>query len=99
MTRKQKISHIATHYGWASQSRQCIEEMAELTQAICKYERASTTDERVKCLEQIGEELADVEIMVSQLKLFLPYTMINVEKEIDQKLERQLQRIKEESTC
>ena len=38
MTSKQleKIRKIAGHYGYESQSRQCIEEMAELTQAITK---------------------------------------------------------------
>lgn len=36
---KQKIQRIAQHYGYDSQSRQCIEEMAELTQAINKFWR------------------------------------------------------------
>ena len=36
---KQKIEKIATKYGYDAQSRQCIEEMAELTQAINKFWR------------------------------------------------------------
>lgn len=36
---KQKIQRIATEYGYDAQSRQCIEEMAELTQAINKFWR------------------------------------------------------------
>lgn len=36
MTTKQKIQYIANHYGYEPQSRQLIEEMAELTVAINK---------------------------------------------------------------
>lgn len=34
MSREEKIKKIARHYGYEAQSRQCIEEMAELAQAI-----------------------------------------------------------------
>lgn len=37
MTREDKIKKIARRYGYEAQSRQCIEEMAELTQAINKF--------------------------------------------------------------
>lgn len=37
---KQKIQKIARKYGYNAQSRQCIEEMAELTQAINKLWRS-----------------------------------------------------------
>lgn len=36
---KQKIQKIVQTYGYDAQSRQCIEEMAELTQAINKFWR------------------------------------------------------------
>ena len=36
---KQKIRKIAQTYGYDAQSRQCIEEMAELMQAINKFWR------------------------------------------------------------
>lgn len=39
MTIKEKVKMIAEHYGYDSQSRQLIEEMAELTQAINKFWR------------------------------------------------------------
>lgn len=39
MDEAEKIKIIAEHYGYDSQSRQCIEEMAELTQAINKFWR------------------------------------------------------------
>ena len=37
MNEEKKIRVIANHYGYDAQSRQCIEEMAELTQAINKF--------------------------------------------------------------
>lgn len=39
MTTEQKIQYIADHYGYEPQSRQLIEEMAELTVAINKLWR------------------------------------------------------------
>ena len=36
MTTEQKIQYIADHYGYEPQSRQLIEEMAELTVALNK---------------------------------------------------------------
>lgn len=39
MTTEQKIQYIAEYYGYETQSRQLIEEMAELTVAINKFWR------------------------------------------------------------
>lgn len=50
-------------YGKDAQLKMCIEEMAELMQAICKSFRG------VDNLDNIIEEIADVEIMLAQLKL------------------------------
>ena len=97
MDRKAKIEYIAARYGYGKQSRICIEEMAELTKAICKYDRATTLNERIEALKNVQEELADVEIMVRQLKHLLGET--EVEEQIDYKLNRQLERIERESTC
>ena len=47
-----------------------IEEMSELTKAIIKYRR-KTFDNKARTLdmEHIAEEIADVEIMMEQLKI------------------------------
>lgn len=50
-------------YGKDAQLKMCIEEMAELTQAICKSFRGKDN------LDNIIEEIADVEIMLAQLGL------------------------------
>lgn len=50
-------------YGKEAQLKMVIEEMAELTQAICKSFRGANNH------ENIVEEIADVEIMLAQLKI------------------------------
>lgn len=50
-------------YGKDAQLKMAIEEMAEITQAICKNFRGNDN------IENIIEEIADVEIMLAQLKL------------------------------
>lgn len=50
---------------------QTIEEMAELTQALSKYVRNKGTDKEIKALDNITEEIADVEIMLEQMKILL----------------------------
>ena len=58
---------IAEHYGYKSQSKMLIEECAELIQAISKYNR-ETTEKR---MENLVEEIADVEMMIDQIKYLL----------------------------
>lgn len=52
-------------YGKEAQSRQAMEECAELIQAINKCLRYSN---KVECKNNLIEEIADVEIMIFQLK-------------------------------
>lgn len=91
------IVAIAEHYGYDSQSRQLIEEMAELTQAINKAWRKRYDDfeERTKTFENIREEICDVEIMLAQIKYLLG-CKDEVEQEKERKILRQLERMKEE---
>ena len=96
----EKIKIIAEHYGYESQSRQCIEEMAELTQVINKFWRAcgngQKTEKRiVECRNNLVEELADVQIMLWQIE-YLLLSATEVNQVITQKLDRQLKRIEEE---
>ena len=106
MNREEKIKKIARHYGCEAQSRQCIEEMAELTQAINKFWRKKIncgknplnnvpfgTQEEIN----IEEELVDVYIMIFQMKFFHNISDIDFENEIRRKLDRQLRRMEEES--
>ena len=101
MERQETIKFLADHYGWDSQSRQCIEEMGELIQALNKYWRKElkcgkrTFDNapvRTPNEMQIIEEIADVEVCLDQLKYLLGCR--NMVSDIkDQKADRELHRI------
>ena len=99
------IIAIAEHYGYDSQSRQLIEEIAELTVAINKLWRVERFCDRKNIMDvkgfsypkvkEIIGEIADVEIMISQIKYLLGYND-EVEQEKERKILRQLERMKEE---
>lgn len=61
----------AKYYGYEAQSSQLVEECAELIQAVSKYRRANTEAKRAVALENLIEEIADVEIMLEQIKYLL----------------------------
>lgn len=63
----------AEHYGYEAQSNQLVEECAELIQAVSKYRRAAAKDEDEKLIafSNLVEEIADVEIMLEQIKHLL----------------------------
>ena len=63
---KQNIEN-AEHYGYDAQREVLYEEMAELTQAISKYRRNNSK----KNFDNIIEEIADVEVMLHQIKHLL----------------------------
>lgn len=63
----EKMKCIADEHGYEYQSRQLIEEMAELTQAINKHWRNANED----TFNHIVEEIADVEICLVQIKYLL----------------------------
>lgn len=68
-------------YGIEKQRMMLFEEVAELQNAICKEQRG-----RVKSIDDICEEIADVAIMCEQMALY--YGKERVEMLIDEKLER-----------
>lgn len=81
------LRNIAEHYGLRKQMRQTIEEMAELTQVICKAERYDLDTVR----DHLVEEVADVSIMIDQLEYLLGDSRIAQIKA--EKIERQKRRI------
>lgn len=89
--RKESIMKIADHYGYSEQSQQLIEEMCELIVAI-NHMRRHNDYEDVVHRQAVFEEMADVEIMLEQIK----YLLI-CDDEVDAmkgyKVKRQLERI------
>lgn len=97
------IERIADHYGYETQSRQLIEEMAELTQVINKVWRYENKPKKYICDEvaldvlkdNLIEEIADVQIMLWQM-LYLLDRQNDIEQIIEYKIKRQLNRIEME---
>lgn len=95
-----KINEIAEHYGYYPQSRQLIEEMAELTVAINKEWRLMNEDadsgEIKDARMHIAEEMADVQIMILQISHLLQCGE-HINKIMTEKLDRQMERIRKEN--
>ena len=88
----EQIKEIAEHYGYDNQSLQLIEEMAELTQAVNHLRRYTDYNE-FKHRQEVYEEIADVEIMIEQIKHLLSCHE-EVEAFKDYKVKRQIDRMK-----
>lgn len=83
---KSKLNKIFNYYGRKGQEYKLVEEMAELTQAVIKNDR-----------KNIIEEMADVQIVLMQLRLNLNSSESKeFVKLFNEKIERQLNRIESE---
>lgn len=78
-----RIKEILNFYGEKAQKGQIIQELAELIVGLTKND-----------LENIHEEIADVEIMLEQLKLFKNIDIKKIEEYKEFKIDRQMERIK-----
>ena len=85
MNQSENIKRIANHYGKDNQSIKTIEELSELIQAIAKGFTFEYT-------QHITEEIADVEIMLEQMKY-----LMGIKEDVDivkkNKIERTLKRM------
>ena len=98
---KELIKTIAEHYGYDSQSMQCIEECAELIQAINKFRRSrgigqKTNKDDHAAYMNIVEEIADVEVMIEQLIYLLKINREAINSIKKQKLNRTICRMMSE---
>ena len=94
MLTTEQIVKIIDHYGKKTQLLKAVEEMGELTQALCKYEVTCGYDERNQIMQSVVEEIADVDIMLEQLKLIFGEYQVNLMKR--KKIERLMRRIENE---
>ena len=79
---------IAAFFGLEAQEQQLIEEMAELTQAICKRKRGRDV------MDNLIEECADVQLMLYQV-IYLLDCDLEVQEVMNQKIRRTIERIGE----
>lgn len=75
-------------YGSDNQLNVAIEEMSELIKEICKRKRMANNR------KEIVEEMADVIIMLEQLKLIFNISSTELETQIEFKLDRLQERLK-----
>ena len=89
MTKEQttKALIICNAYGSKAQMIKCCEELSELSTAILHHVNKGENH------EAILEEMADVYIMLEQLKSMIPYDEAALDKQIEFKLTRQLGRL------
>lgn len=95
-----RMQEQARIFGKMNRCTQTIEECAELTKELCKYQRLTNKDKTcnstmIQTLEHIAEEIADVEICTCQLKHLFDIKGKVVEIK-EQKISRTEQRLREE---
>ena len=92
---KQLLERVITANGMNKQLDVAIEELLELIQAICKIKRRdSLSNESFAVKGNLAEEMADVEIVLAELKLMFDNEN-NVKEWKDYKLDRLEKRLKE----
>ena len=86
--KKDLFGAALARWGIDAQLRMAIEECAELSEAICHYFRG-------RCTRQtLAEEVADVEIMMEQLRAIIGEDLVSEVK--NKKLKRLEERLSEE---
>lgn len=88
--RRALLDRAITAYGAPAQMDMAVEEMAELTKAICKVKRVSCAAEAKAALENAVEEMADVQIMLDQFRIIFGRSTAEAE---EYKLERLKKRL------
>lgn len=92
------IRKIADHYGLNAQLNVATEELAELIQAIARFRRVDENDMLELAIRKnlIAEEMADVEVMLAQIKYLMEIDE-RVEADAKYKIDRQTKRMKKET--
>lgn len=86
------LNKIIEHYGFTEQTRQAIEELNELAVAVNKMHR----DHSRIAMCNLIQEIADVEIMIAQLKIMFNISEADVSKIKGKKIERTLRKIEKD---
>ena len=94
--RRALLDRAITAYGAPAQMDMAVEEMAELTKALCKVKRVSCAAEAKAVLENVVEEMADVQIMLDQLRIIFGHSTAEAE---EYKLERLKKRLDTATTA
>lgn len=88
MTAKEIMQLAIDSYGRVNQVIKTVEELSELSQALCKILTSKFTDDNSENFENIFEEMADVEIMLEQCKI-----MFQCDKEVSAWKNKKIERL------
>jgi hypothetical protein len=95
MTAKEIMQKAINTYGLENQMIKTVEELSELSQALCKsivrlnYTKEKTSlEDDLKSVDNIFEEMADVEIMLEQCKI-----MFQCDKEVSAWKHKKIERL------
>lgn len=95
MTAKETMYKAINTYGVENQMIKTVEELSELSQALCKsivrlnYTKEKTSlEDDLKSVDNIFEEMADVEIMLEQCKI-----MFQCDKELNKWKQKKIERL------
>lgn len=91
MTSKETMYKAINTYGVGNQMIKTVEELSELSQALCKsLIRLNYTKEKIslESVDNIFEEMADVEIMLEQCKI-----MFQCDKEVNEWKHKKIERL------
>lgn len=96
---KEKLLKIISFYRVIPQLKYFQSEVFELNEAIISAEHnrcvGITRDVSPICIEHIAEEIADVVVMLKQFQYYYGITDEEIIKVMKEKIDRQLERIKE----
>ena len=75
-----------------------IEELAELTQVICKLKRLTNQDKTLRkeehqIFEELKEELSDVYLLLEQIKILTQTNDYEIERRISEKIRRTFEKV------
>ena len=99
---KNELLEIIQHYGVNAQQRQLAEEVFELQEAITTHELKESVSyeipltELTDTREHIAEEIADVIVMLKQFRIYYNISDKTINTIMRKKVNRQLERIKNE---
>lgn len=94
MTLEEKEKSIIEHYGLNPQLKYIQTEVFEMNEAIIRHEENAYPSDM--CLENIIEEIADVQMMLNQFKVYFNIKEEELNKIMNFKADRQLKRIEQE---
>jgi hypothetical protein len=88
---REKCNAIAKHYGKRKQKLQAIQELTELIMELTK--RDDQKQDRSEYISKLVDEIADCKIMIAQIESLYMISEFEIRRQIDFKLNRQLERI------